>query len=73
MSSILIEIGKVGPELRALDFTKLLYCILPCLHSKIHTSEVILIKLCHNVYGYKISDEFDYGLDQTCMSRVICP
>ena len=31
------------------------------------------MKLYHNVYGYKISDEFDYGHYPTSMSWVICP
>ena len=51
----------VWPELRALDFTKISLFFLV---SNIHKSEEILIKLCHNVYGDKVSDEFDYGLDR---------
>ena len=31
------------------------------------------MKLYHNVYGHKISDEFDYGRNRASMSWVICP
>ena len=43
------------------------------LHYSIRKSEAILIKLYHNECGHKISDKFDYALDQTSMSRVVCP
>ena len=31
------------------------------------------MKLYYNVYGHKISDEFDYGCCRTSISWVICP
>ena len=47
--------------------------ILSCLHSSNHKYLSIFMKLYHNVYGHKISDEFDYGRYPTSMSLVICP
>ena len=47
--------------------------ILSCLHSSNHKYLSILMKLYHNVYGHKISDEFDYGRCLPSKSRVICP
>ena len=47
--------------------------ILSCLHSSNHKYLSILMKFYHNVYGHKISDEFDYERYPTSMSWVICP
>ena len=57
----------IEPELRALDFMKI------ALFYLVYTSATITInqskkKLNHNVYGHKISNEFDYGRYRTCTS-----
>ena len=44
---------------------------LPFFHSSIHKSEAILIKLCRNVCGHMILDDFDYGLDYGLDRNVI--
>ena len=44
-----------------------------CLHSSIYKYWPISTKLGQNVYGHKISDEFDYGCNQTRTLRVVYP
>ena len=70
-SSILREIGVIGLELWTLDFSKNdLFCLV---YTSIRKYVAIIMKLCHNVFGRKISDEFDYEHDRTSMSRVMDP
>ena len=45
--------------------------ILSCLHSSNHKYLSILMKLYHNVYGHKISDEFDYERYPTSIIIII--
>ena len=44
-----------------------------CLHSIIYRYWPISTKLGQNVCDHKMSDEFDYGSNQTKTARVICP
>ena len=48
-------------------------CILLYLLSYIHKYKPISIKLGHNEYEHKISDEFDYGSSHTRSTGVRCP
>ena len=71
MSSIMGLIGQERPELFALELKN--FYILLCLHSSIYKYQPISTKLGQNIYDHKILDEFDYGSNQTRMTRVICP
>ena len=51
-------------ELFALEFGKI---------TLIHKYQPVNTKLGQNVYDHKISDEFDYGSNQTRTVTVICP
>ena len=44
-----------------------------CLHSSICKYWPICTKLGHNIYTHKVLDEFDYGLNWSRKSGVICP
>ena len=72
MSLILGLIRPEPPELFALELKKNCYITL-CLHSSIYKYQPISTKLGQNIYNNKISDEFDFGCNQTRMTRIICP
>ena len=61
--------GLVQSEIIALELEKLTFTTLftLCKYRPIKT------KLGHNMYDHNISDEFDYGLNQTRMTGFICP
>ena len=65
------RIEREHPELFALEFGKI--AEYDCLHSVIYKYWPISTKLGQNVCDHKISDEFDYGSNQTRTVRVICP
>ena len=44
-----------------------------CLHSSICKYWRISIKLGHNIYAHKVSDEVDFGTNRIGTSGVICP
>ena len=45
----------------------------PCLHSSIYKYQPISTKLGPYVYDHKISDEFNYGTNETRTVQVVCP
>ena len=55
----------------ALEFEKFLYSL--CLHCSIYKYQPISYKLGQDIFVSKISDEFDYGCNQTRTTGVICP
>ena len=59
MSSIMDVIRPELSKLSALELENLPYLI--CLHSSICKYKPFSTKLGHNIYDYKISDEFYYG------------
>ena len=70
MSSITDLIGPELSELSALELENLPYSTLFTLkHLQIFTNHT---KLGHNIYTHQVSDEFDYGTNQTRTSGVIC-
>ena len=73
-SQISLIMDLIGPEhleLFALDLKKLVYFTLFTLkHLQISTSQH---QFGQNVYDHMISDEFDFGSNQTRTTRVICP
>ena len=71
MSLIMDLIRPELSELSAFELENLPY--LTCLHSSICKYWPISIKLGHDIYAYKVSDEFDYWLNWTRTSGVICP
>ena len=72
MSLIMGQIESEHPELFALELKK--NCgIWLSFHSSIYKYWPINTKLGQNVYDHNISDEFDYGSNQTRTVRVICP
>ena len=71
MSLIMGQIKLEHPELFALEFEKIAES--DCLHSSIYKYWPINTKLGQNVCDPKISDEFDYGSNQTRTVQVICP
>ena len=58
-SAIMNLIGPELSELSALELENLPY--------------LTLFRLCHNISAHKVSDEFDYGTNQTRTIGVICP
>ena len=73
-SRMSLIMGVIGPEQLELFALELKKCyISPCLHCSIHKYQLITSKLSQNIYNYKISDEFDYGCNQTRTTGVICP
>ena len=71
MSSILGQIELEHAELFALECG--IIAESDCLHSSIYKYWPISTKLGQNVYDHKISDEFDYGCNQTRTFRVVYP
>ena len=72
MSSIMGQIEPEHAELFAFEFGKIaeydfVYTLIINKYGPIST------KLGQNVCDHKISDEFDYGCNQTRTVRVICP
>ena len=71
MSLIMDLIGPELSELSALELENLSYLTSFTLqHLQILTNQY---KLGHNIYAHNVLDEFDYGTNQTRISRVICP
>ena len=68
MSSIMDLIGLELSELSALEFENFPY--LTCLHSSICKYQPISTKLGHNIYAYKVLDEFDSGTNQSEHSKL---
>ena len=64
MSLIMVQIESEHPEFFSLEFGKIVESTL-VKHSSIYKYWPISTKLSQNVYDDKISDEFDYGYDQT--------
>ena len=71
MRLIMEQMESEHRELFALEFGKNAESV--CLHSSIYKYRPISIKLGQNVCDHEISDEFDYGSNQTRTVRVICP
>ena len=71
MTSIMGQIELEHPELFALEFEKNCWIWL-CLHSSIYKYRPLSTKLDQNVCDHKISNEFDYGSNQTRTVQVIC-
>ena len=71
MRSIMGQIKSEHLELFTLEFGKIAES--DCLHSSIYKYWPINAKLGQNVCDHKISDEFDYGSNQTRTVQVICP
>ena len=46
---------------------------LVCYHSSAHIHKAIIIKLGYDMYGHKVSNEFDFGWNPMIIFRVICP
>ena len=72
MSSIMGLIGLELFELFALDLKKKNCFISLCSHYGINKYQPISTKLGQNIYDNKISDEFDFGSNQTRTAGVIC-
>ena len=72
MSLIMGQMESENRELFALEFFKNCW-IWHCLHSSIYKYWPISAKLDQNVYDHRISDEFDYGCNQTRTLRVVYP
>ena len=64
--------GEGHLESFALEFEKNAMFLL-CLHCSIYKCQPITSKLGQNIYDSKISDEFDYGCNQTRTTGGICP
>ena len=59
-------IGLIRPERSELFALELRNCYISlCLHSSIYKYQPFSTKLGQNIYDYRISDEFDYGSNQT--------
>ena len=74
-SPMILILELIGPEmskLSALELENLPYIWL-CLHSSICKYWPVSTKLGHNIYAYKVSDEFYYRTNQIRTSAVICP
>ena len=65
MSSIMVKIGPEHPQLFAIELEKIAE------FDFVYT--LASTNINKNEYNYKISDEFDYGCNQTRTVQVICP
>ena len=70
-SQMILIMDLIGPELSALEVEKLPYLTVNT-QASANIDQISTI-LGHTISAHKVSDEFDYGTNQTRISGVICP